>query len=150
MALSTARPEVKAAALADLMTGEQPAVVAERYKLPRDTVKSWKRRLDLRAGAPSAPAPDAPIAPGAPAPAARVSTTFSLQEQQARVVGLVYENLIAKLEATKKLAEHAARDEWLSRQSAEGVAVLGGWLDSTARATLELLAHPRGDDAPAE
>lgn len=147
MPASTVRPEVKAAALADLMTGEQPAVVAERYQLPRETVKSWKRRLDMQPGAPVVHAPDAPIAPGAPAPAPAV---YSLHAQQARVVALVYENLIAKLTATQKLAEHATRDEWLSRQSAEGIALLGGWLDSTARSTLELLAQPKGDDPPAE
>jgi len=150
MPASTVRPEVKAAALADLMTGEQPAVVAERYQLPRETVKSWKRRLDMQPGAPVVHAPDAPAASGAPAPAVQASATYSLQEQQARVVALVYENLIAKLTATQKLAEHATRDEWLSRQSAEGIAVLGGWLDSTARATLELLAQPKGDDPPAD
>lgn len=150
MPASTVRPEVKAAALADLMTGEQPAVVAERYQLPRETVKSWKRRLDLGPGAPAVHAPGAPIAPGAPAALDPAPAVYSLHAQQARVVALVYENLIAKLTATQKLAEHATRDEWLSRQSAEGVAVLGGWLDSTARATLELLAHPRGDDAPAD
>lgn len=139
--------EIKAAAIADLLSGEQPAVVAERYALDRGMVKTWKQRHVsnvVTAEAPvvttSMPPDDLPVTQQA---------RPSIAARQAQVVELVYETLIAKLTATQRLAEHVTRDEWLDKQSAGGVAELGQWLDSTARATLELLARPAGDP-PAE
>lgn len=138
--------EVKAAAIADLLSGEQPVIVADRYGVPRETVKSWRRRLDLPTNAPA----HAPMHAPAHAPAPQQPVRYpSIEARQAQVVELVYETLIAKLTATQRLAEHVTRDEWLDKQSAGGVAELGQWLDSTARATLELLARPAGDP-PAE
>src|SRR5258706_14393741 len=37
--------EIKAAAIADLLTGEQPATIAKRYGLPSGLVRKWKFRL---------------------------------------------------------------------------------------------------------
>ena len=134
-----ATPEIKAAAIADLLAGEQPAIVAQRYKLNPSTVRSWKRVAAATAFATDhAPPPATPAVPDRPNLAAR----------QVQIVELVYENLIAKLTASQRLADHAATNRaWLEKQTAEGVAVLGQWLDSTAANTLALLA---GRDADSE
>jgi hypothetical protein len=44
--------EIKAAAIADLLTGEQPAIVAKRYGLPGSLVRKWKFRLGTPDGTP--------------------------------------------------------------------------------------------------
>jgi hypothetical protein len=141
-------PEVRAAALADLAAGDQPAVVADRYKLNRQTVKAWKARLgNMVASVQPDMQPD--MQPGVQ-PDARPVYQSSLAAQQQRVVELVYQNLIAKLTAVEHLAHHVTtNDEWLNRQSADGIATLGGWLDTTAAATLALLAN-HDPERPAE
>ncbi len=130
----TVSDEVKAAALADLANGEQPAIVARRYGVPDATVRSWKLRLDLSSATPIA----TEIAHATPD--ATVIRRPTHEAQQARILDLMYENLAAKLTASKRLSEHVVDSNWLYRQSAEGVAALGAYLDGTALNTLAILA----------
>jgi transposase-like protein len=126
-------PDIKAAALAALHAGEQPAVVADRYGINPNTVKSWSRRL---ADAPDI-APVAPdIAPVAPKPIARPS----VEAQQRQIGSLILDLLAAKLEASEAIAKAACDPDWLKQQPASELAALGQWLDSTAFAIGDRLA----------
>ena len=132
MAKSYISPEIKAAALADLAAGEQPAIVAERHGLDRETVKSWKRRHFV---APD----DAPIAPSV-APIVRPR----IEAQQRQIGELVLDLLRSKLEASQAIAEQARDPAWRARQSAAELATFGAWLDSTAFAIGDRLAGGTG------
>lgn len=125
--MARASPEIKAAALADLATGEQPAVVAERYQLNFNTVRSWKiRNATLIATENATPA----------APFRRPR-----QEAQQDAIGeLVIDLLRAKLEASRAIAKTACDSAWLVRQSAADLAALGDYFDATALAFGDRLA----------
>ncbi len=127
MPRQTVPDEIKAAALADLATGEQPAVVAQRYGLDRGLVKQWRRRLLPR------------LSPTglAVSPLSHERPTY--QMHQAMLADLVIQNLRAKLVATQRIAEHAMRPEWLARQTAD-VAALFEVLDRSAVDILDRLA----------
>jgi hypothetical protein len=139
---SVVTDEIKAAALADLANGEQPAVVAQRYQLSRDQVNKWKQRhidklsTSVSVGMSTAVSTDRALI-----------RRPSIEEHQTNILELMYLNLEAKLTASQKLAEHVTSEEWLNRQSAEGVAALGQYLDATAAHTLVLLAGRRPDDS---
>ena len=138
MARQTVSDDVKAAALADLAAGEQPAVVAQRYRLNTATVRSWK----MRDATPLA------TAHTTVATATAIVHRPTIEEHQQRIADLMYRLLSAKLEASERLAQHTATD-WLNRQSAEGLAELGDYLDRTAAGILALLIRrgPATDDA---
>lgn len=127
MARQKVSTEVRAAALADLANGEQPVIVAQRYGIPDATVRKWKERLGVT-----------------PTVTQKQDVTIirrpSIEAHQERVLDLMYHNLAAKLTASQRLAEHVTDQTWLYRQSAEGVAALGQYLDATALNTLALLA----------
>jgi hypothetical protein len=125
MARDPIPPEVKAAALADLMSGIQPAVVAADYGLPSGTVRSWKARLDL---------PDATgVATGGEGVATGVARRQPAMEAQQLALGdLIMANLRAKLIATQKIAEYATTTTWLNNQTAADVATLFDALDRSA------------------
>lgn len=124
---SAISPEVKAAALADLALGEQPAVVAQRYRLSAATVRSWKLRQDATTVATR----DAtPIATRQPA----------VEDRQRTLAELVAENLRARLVATQRINEHVARPSWLERQSAAELGELLGTLDRSVFGMLDRLA----------
>ena len=137
MPRAQASPEIKAAALADLFNGDQPSVVAQRYNLNPSTVRAWKDRhvadIATRHASASATRPPPDIA-----------------LRQVHIVELVYDNLIAKLTASRRLADHVQSPAWLEKQTAEGVAILGQWLDSTAANTLALLAGHENDTPSAD
>jgi len=120
----------KAAALADLLNGDQPAVVAARYGIPGGTVRQWKARLVT---------PDVTQSVTAP-----VTARPAIEAQQLALGALVMENLRAKLLATQKIAEHAATTPWLEKQTAADVAELFEVLDRSATGILDRLAN-RGD-----
>ena len=46
MARTTIDPQIRAAAIADLLAGEQPAAVAATYGLDPTIVRQWKARYD--------------------------------------------------------------------------------------------------------
>lgn len=131
--------EIKAAALADLHAGDQPAVVAERYGLPRNTVKSWRVRLDAPAVAPAHASADAP------APRRIVRPAEDLRNLT--LAELVEANLRAKLIATQRIAEHVTRDEWLAQQNATAVAELFEAIDRSAIGVLDRLAAAHAQPA---
>ena len=139
--MARASPEIKAAALADLNLGEQPAVVAERYGLDRDTVKSWKRRYV---------APEIATMHPVATPAARPK----VEAQHIAIGSLILDLLRTKLEASQAVAETANDLAWRARQSAAELAVFGQWLDASAFALGDRLAGHRpapsdeADDPP--
>ena len=137
MAGKRIRPELRAAALADLLAGDQPAIVAERYGLDRNTVKQWKQRYVT--GDVTAQPVRAPVQKPA------------LEAQKAHIGETILDLLRAKLQASQAIAEAVADPGWLQRQSAAELAALGQWLDGTAFAIGDRLAGRRpGDSAPAE
>lgn len=122
--------EIKAAALADLAAGEQPAVVAQRYHLNRDLVNKWKQRLSV------------PVSASVSVPV----RSPAIEQQQYDLGELVLQNLRAKLVATQRIAEHVALPSWLDKQTAADVAELFTALDRSAIGILDRLA---GQSRPA-
>ncbi len=127
--------EVKAAALADLATGEQPAVVAKRYGIDPAKVRVWKQRhvTDL-------------VTPGV---AHGVALQYpAVEERYLTLSDLIEQSLRAKLIAVRRLAEHVTDDAWLHKQTAADVAELFESLDRSAIGILDRLAtahRPAGD-----
>jgi transposase-like protein len=137
--MARASPELKAAALADLAAGEQPAVVAERYGLSRDVVKMWKQRHVTD-----------PVTKTVTSP---VTVQPKVIAQQIAIGELILDLLRAKLQASAAIAEAARNPAWLAEQPAAELAALGQWLDASAFAIGDRLAgavRPTepGDDAP--
>jgi transposase-like protein len=143
MGRDTIPPEVKAAAMAELLDGEQPAIVAERYDLNAATVRSWKARLDLPATA------DATAMRG-------VATGVAIRQpaieaQQLAIGELVMASLRAKIFATQKIAEYVTTEAWLDKQNAADVATLFETIDRAAVGILDRMAqrsHGDGDADP--
>lgn len=119
--------KIRAQAIADLQAGEQPAVVAERYTLNRDTVKQWKQRYVTEAVTDRVT-----VSPPVTRP--------TIERQQAEIGALVLDLLAAKLEASKAIAKAASDPAWLKQQAASELAALGEWLDTTAFAIGDRLA----------
>ena len=120
--------EIKAAALADLASGEQPAVVAQRYGLNRDLVNKWKQRMSAQTSAPMSAQTSAPI------------RRPQVELEQLSLTELVMNNLRAKLIATQRIAEHATTTEWLNKQTAADLAGLFECIDRSAVGILDRLA----------
>jgi len=127
-------PAIKAKAIADLMNGDQPAIVAERYKIASDTVRQWKRRL---------------VTPDVTQPVtAPVTRQPAIERAQLDIAALVLDNLRAKLIATQKIAEHVTTETWLAKQNAADVATLFETIDRAAVAILDRMARgSRTDDS---
>src|SRR4030095_7730086 len=99
MPRSTVAPEIKAKAIADLLTGDQPAVVAARYGIAGSTIRQWKRRM---------------VTSHVTRPVtAHVIRQPAIEAQQLELGELVMLNLRAKLIATQRIAENATSTEWL-------------------------------------
>lgn len=122
--------------MADLLAGEQPAVVAERHGLNPATVRSWKLRTEI-----------VPAATGNATPA--TVQRPAIERQQAEIGALVLDLLAAKLRASEAIAKAATDEAWLKQQPASELAALGQWLDDTAFAIGDRLAGGRrpADDA---
>lgn len=128
--------EIKAAALADLASGDQPAVVAQRYGLNRDLVNKWKQRMSAQVSAPLSAQTSAPI------------RRPSVELEQLSLTDLVMSNLRAKLIATQRIAEYATTPEWLNKQNAADVAGLFECLDRSAVGILDRLASAQRPALP--
>ena len=126
-------PKVRAAALADLHAGEQPAVVAAKYGIDAATVRQWKTRYVT--------ADVTPVT--APEPSRRPA----LEAQKAHIGETILDLLRAKLKASQALAEAVSDPNWIRRQPAAELATLGQWLDSTAFAIGDRLAGSAPGDA---
>ena len=108
MTRARVNPEIRAAAIADLLTGDQPAVVADRYGLNAATVRTWKLRLEqdgegVAANADATPVATVHVPPVATQRAARFRQP-SLEAQHLTLAELVEANLRAKLIATQRIA----------------------------------------------
>lgn len=126
MARKAVSAKVRAAVLAELHAGEQPATVAERYGIDAGTVRVWKTRYVT----------DAVTLQPATAPIVRPS----LEAQQRQIGEIILDLLAAKLEASAALARAVSDPEWLAKQSGSELAAIGGYLDSTAIAIGDRLA----------
>src|SRR3954451_20301777 len=139
MPASKIAPEIRAQAIADLSDGDQPAVVAERYKLPSGTVRKWKQRLVT---------PDVTDAvTSGVTKSASVATRPQIEAQQKAIGDLVLDNLRAKLIATQKIAEYVTTPAWLQKQNAADVAELFETIDRAAVAILDRMAQRGHADA---
>ena len=135
MPRSKVTPEVRAAALADLHNGDQPAIVAERYGIDRGVVKMWKQRYVSNVVS---------VTEGAPV---SVIHRPQLELQQLELGELVMMNLRAKLIATQRIADYASSPAWIDKQNAADMAELFEVLDRSAISVLDRLAaaHQRDD-----
>lgn len=134
-----AAPEVKAQALADLLDGDQPAVVAARYGLPSGTVRQWKARLVT-------PDVTQSVTPAVTKVPIRQP---SIERAQLDIAELIMENLRAKLIATQGIVDYVAHNPaWLEKQNAADVGALFTEIDRSAIAILDRMAAAgrRGDD----
>jgi transposase-like protein len=130
----TINPARRAAAIADLLAGEQPAVVAERYGINPVTVRSWAQRY--ASGRASVPQPVAtPVQP-------------AVERQKVAIGETILALLEAKLNASRALAEAVRDPAWLKKQSAADLAALGAYLDTTAFAIGDRLAAPPPEPPP--
>lgn len=137
MPRSTVEPGVKAAAVADLLAGDQPAVVADRYQLDRNMVKQWKFR-HVPASVPASVSNNVPIVP---------VRNVVAETQQRQFGELVLDLLRRKLEASEAIARAASDPAWIKQQTAAELATLGQWLDTSAFAIGDRLAAGRAGDA---
>lgn len=126
-------PKVRAAVIAELLAGEQPAVVAAKHGIDAATARVWKQRYVT-----------ADVTPVTPAPTVRQP---SLEAEKAQIGEAVLDLLRAKLKASQAVADAANDPEWRRAQSAAELAVFGQWLDSTAFAIGDRLAGASDSDA---
>ena len=134
MPRSTVSPAVRAAALADLHNGDQPAVVAERYGLDANTIRQWKLRYVTSSDV------TLPVTERTPADVTVIHRP-NVEAQQYELGELVMMNLRAKLIATQRIAEYASSPSWIDKQNAADVAELFEVIDRSAISVLDRLAH---------
>lgn len=133
MPRSTIPPEVRAAAIADLQDGQQPAIVAEKHGIDAAKVRVWKQRYvmpDVTDSVTSSATPGHPVLVRQP----------RREAAQLAIAELIMDNLRAKLLATQRIAEHAANPAWLEKQTAADVAALFTEIDRSAVAILDRMA----------
>jgi transposase len=143
--------DVRAAAMADLASGESPVDVAKRYNLNPATVRKWKERLPLP---PTAPTVTHHVTPRV-TPVTRdnskqelvTQVVLTVQERQNRIYDRLLTLLEAKIVASEQLAKHITNPAWLDTQSAADLADLGDYLDRTTIGLLALLAGRDRDKA---
>jgi transposase-like protein len=99
-------PEVKAAVMAALLSGQSASSVAKEFGIPRGTVATWQTRKAQ------------PIVEGAAAAAA--------EKKQDEINELVLDLLIAQLQSQISMAQHSGDKKWLFIQDASAVAMLMG------------------------
>lgn len=136
MPAAKVRPELRAQAIADLLAGEQPAVVAAKYGIDAATVRVWKQRY-VTGNVTDVTPPVTPIQP-------------ALVAQKHYIGELIIDLFRAKLKASAALAEAVTDSVWLAKQSASQLAELGQWLDSSAFAIGDRLAGRPADRGPEE
>lgn len=108
--------DVRAAVMAALLSGQGVTETAEKFGLPVDTVKSWRRRF--RMGAPDAP--DAPV-------------------KRSDIAGLVFAYLDETLTTLAAQQRFFRNEDWLAKQPANELAVLHGVSCDKAVRLLEAL-----------
>lgn len=118
-------PEVKAAVMAALLTGQSVGSIAEQYHLPPGTVSSWKTRAS---GVQS------------------VADVAEVANQKREIGDLVLTYLKANLQTLHNQVRLFGDQEWLRQQPAGEVAVLHGVLTDKAIRLLEALASSAGQE----
>jgi len=103
--MSKYSPEIKAAVLTALLTGQSISHVAKEYKIPVGTVKSWKSR-EINSNPQIQP----------------VATEKNSTTLGEMILGLMEKEITAM----QAIATAVMNPEWLKEQSAESVAVLYG------------------------
>lgn len=107
----------KAAVVAALLAGQSISEIAEKYRLPEGTVKSWKNRQK-----------DSPVA--------TVAT-----QKRAEIGVMLFDYLCTILVSMKAQAEFFGDKEWLSKQNAADAGVLHGIGVDKAIRLLEAFAN---------
>lgn len=124
-------PEVKAAVIAALLTGQSVASVADEYDIPRGTVSSWKKRN----AEPFLQQAAATVATDATQKKEAVATdTASVGEQ-------IITYLQKSLQSLTAQVEHFGDKDWLKKQDAADIAVLHGVQTDKAIRLLEALGR---------
>ncbi len=140
--MSDPTPDIKAAAIADLMTGDEPSVVAKRYKIKPGTVRAWKLRYVTNS--------QHPVTPVAPVtPVREIVQRPTLEARKQKIAELILDLLAAKLEASQRLTAYLSDPAFLERQGFSELVNLNGYLDRTALTLGDRLAGGADpDDAP--
>lgn len=116
----------KAAVMAALLTGQSVAEIAAQYNINPSTIKSWKsRQLNGE------------------------SVAIVATEKKEEIGDLLFDYLQTMLKSLKVQAEHFGDKDWLSRQSADALAVLHGVSVDKAIRLLEALTHNDNADQAA-
>ena len=106
---------VKAAVIADLLSGLRIGDAAKKHDLPVGTVKSWSAR-------------------------ARAEGLLVTEDRAERIGDLVFDNLEAMLQTQNEILKHVRTEkEWLKRQDASSLAVLFGVISDKAFRILDAL-----------
>lgn len=105
----------KGAVMSALLAGQSVSEVADKYRIPAGTVKSWKNRQK-----------DTPVA------------TVATEKRQ-RIGDLILEGLEAQLTATKAMADVFADKDWIKKQTASEIAILFGVISDKTYRILEAL-----------
>jgi transposase-like protein len=139
MAASNVSPDIRAAAIADLLSGDSPAEVARRYSIDPANVRQWKARYV------TASVTDTPVfvTPGVTLPTPQIGT-------QHEIGRILLDLLATKLKASQAIAEAASDPAWLDRQSAADLASLGEYLDRSAFSLGDRLATATQQRAESE
>ena len=117
MARTSYTPEVKAMVMAALLEGQSIPKVAEKYKIPRGTVSTWKKTLRATLSA------DA--------------TQKGETSLDNLLLGYVSENLVT----LREQAKFFRNPDWLKHQEASELAVLHGVLTDKSIRLLELFGR---------
>lgn len=113
--------EVKAAVMAALLTGQSVSTVANEYKIPASTIRSWKSRQENGSS---------------------VATVATQKKEEIGDLLLAY--LQTMLGTLRVQAEHFGDKVWLEKQGANELAVLHGVSTDKAIRLLEALAQSEG------
>lgn len=118
--------EVKAVAMAALLSGQAVGFVAEKYNIPEGTLKSWATRERN---------------------ALRGDNSVVTGNQRERIGGLIIDNIEAMLETTREMLDVVKEKEWLRQQPAHEIAVLFGVISDKTYRLLEALPDNIGEVA---
>lgn len=116
--------ELKAVALAAMLSGQSINVVAEKYSIPPGTLKSWAARERN---------------------ALRGNDSLITEDQQERISHLIIDNVEAMLETTKEMLDVIKDREWLHEQSASEVGILFGVITDKTYRLLQALPDRSAD-----
>ena len=122
-------PEVKAAAIAAVASGERPADVAKRFGISQGLLHGWCER-------------ELP-----PVELSEVSRSVYARERTRELIAAtIYDSILDTLTAIRSQLQAASREEWLAEQKAGDVAAL---LDREFDGAIRLLAgfRPAEPDA---